>query len=441
MNADTLTQIDGVRIGDVTDRHAWLLSEIWRLVWPLGIGPGWVLTATLITFVFGGYLVLRAALHPIPAAICTAVVAVLPQDFGALALLGRDMWFATLLLAGFGCLIAAAARPGRAQIAFLVTGIVACALAQAARQNGITATAVCFIAAAMVIRSRRVATGRAQESSDDSRARRVGGYMVAGALASVAVVGVLAAAKPLFSVQSAHPDQYLYIYDLAALSLHDERVLFAPSTYPKQDLPTLKARFAADNVVPLVVPPDPPVTTPLPERGFAQLKRRWKDAVLDEPLEYLDIRTDLFLRQLAITQKPTQIYHPVIDGNPFGYSIRFTGPSHVAKSYVEAFADPQLNGDILHATWIYLLIAGWAAVILLRAPTLALKIAGLLAVAAITYQVGLFLGATGVGLRLEDPTRMMALFAGIVAAGHLITRRRRARSSAVAPDASAITAG
>jgi hypothetical protein len=411
MNADTLTQIDGVRTGDITDRHAWLLSELWRVVYPLGVNAGWILTGTVITFVAGSYVVLRAALGRISAAVGAALVALLPQNFGSLGLIGRDIWFTALLVLAFGLLVRATQRTGRVQIGLFVGALLAGILSQASRQNAITAMVVFFAAAAFVAYIRWGSGWHLPERLRNGRWRRVGGYALCGVLASVLVAGALAIGRPAFGVQAQHPEQWLYIYDLAEMSQREGQVLFSRSVF---------------------LPPDPPIVTPLPEADFDGLSGDWRDAVLDHPLEYLDVRWDLFMRQIAVTQPPTQIYHPVIDGSTLGYQIRFPDANQAAKDYVEAFADDTLNGNLLHATWLYLVIALGAAVVLLRSKEVALKIVGLMAVAALLYQVGLFLGATGVGLRLEDPARIMALLAGIVASASLIRRRRATTPETVA---------
>jgi hypothetical protein len=432
MNADTLTQIDGVRTGDVTDRHAWLLSELWRVVYPLGVNAGWILAGTIITVMAGSYLVLRAALGRIGAALGAAIVALLPQNFGSLGLIGRDIWFTALLVLAFGLLVRASQRTGRVQIALFAAALGVAVLAQASRQNAITAMVVFFAAAAFFAYTRWGAGWRWAERLRSTRWRRVGGYAVGGVLASVLVAGAFAIGRPAFGVQSQHPEQWLYIYDLAELSQREDRVLFSRSVFPAHDLAVLEQRSARDNVVPLVVPPDPPLVTPLPEAEFDRLSSDWREAVLDDPLEYLDVRWDLFMRQVAVTQPPTQIYHPVIDGSTLGYQIRFPDANNAAKDYVEAFADDNLNGNLLHATWLYLLLALGAAVVLLRSREPALNIVGLMAVAVLLYQLGLFLGATGVGLRLEDPARIMALLAAIVAGSYLIGRRRARSPETVA---------
>jgi hypothetical protein len=424
MNLDTLAQIDGVRTGNINDRHAWLFAELWRVVWPLGVNTGWVLTGTLVTFIAGSYLTLQAALSRLGAAAGAAIVALLPQNFGSLGLVGRDMWFTALIVLAFGLLVRASQRDGRSQLLLLTAALAAGGLAQASRQNAITAVVAVFAGAAFVAYLRWGAGWRLARLFRTARWRRIGGYAVAGILASGLVAGALAVAKPAFGIHSAHPEQWVYIYDLAALSQREDRVLFSRSAFPANDLAVLEQRFSPDNVVPLVVPPDPPIVQPLSERAFDRLSGDWREAVLENPLEYLDVRWDLFMRQVAVTRPPTWIYHPVIDPNSFGYEIRFPEANDIAKDYVETFADDNLDGNLLHATWLYLLIALGAVAVLLRAPEPALNIVGLMAMAALLYQIGLFLGATGVGLRLEDSARIMALLAAIVAGASLITRRR-----------------
>ena len=425
MNADSLTQIDEVRTGNVSDRHAWLLAELWRAVWPLGVGTVWVLTATVISFVVGSYLVLRAALGPIAAASGAAVVALLPQNFGALGLLGRDMWFTALLLLAFGMLVYSAEQTGRVRTALLAGSVAAAVLAQSSRQNSITAMVIFFLACALVVAER----GSKERDTRWPRCgamRRVGTFVLAGFASTIAVAGALAVMKPALGVKEAHSEQWLYIYDLAALSERQDRLLLGPEAYPANDLRLLEERFTPDNVTTIVVPPNPVVPTPLSERGLEEVSEEWREAVFGSPVDYLAVRWNLFLRQIAVTQPPTQVYHPVIDGNSFGFTIRFPGANGVAKGYVEAFADDRLNGNLLHATWLYLLISLVAAVILLSARRIALKLVGLMALTAIAYQAGLFLGAMGVGLRLEDPVRPVALLAAIVAAVHFVEQRREA---------------
>jgi hypothetical protein len=306
----------------------------------------------------------------------------------------------------------------------LTAAVVAGVLAQASRQNAITAVVALFAGAAFLAHLRWGAGWRLRKHLRTRRWSRIGGYAVAGILASGIVAAALAVAKPAFDVHSSHPEQWVYIYDLAVLSQREDQVLFSRSAFPANDLAVLEQRFSPDNVVPLVVPPDPPIAQPLSEDAFHRLSEDWRDAVLDNPLEYLDVRWDLFMRQIAVTQPPTWIYHPVIDPNSFGYQVRFPDANDAAKDYVEAFADDNLNGNLLHATWLYLLIALGTAVVLLRSREPALKIVGLMSVAALLYQVGLFLGATGVGLRLEDSARIMALLSAIVAGAYLVKRRR-----------------
>jgi hypothetical protein len=424
MNVDTLSQIGGVSSGNITDHYAWLLAKLWRVVWPLGVNAGWILTVTLITFMVGSYLVLRAALCRIAAAVAAAIVALLPQNFGSLALVGRDMWFTAVLVLAFGLLVRATQRSGWRQVAFLAASVVAAVLAQAGRQNSITSMVVFFAGAAAVAYLRWGTRWRWAQGLGSARWRRLGGYAVVGVVASLVVAASLSVAKPALGVRSVHPEQYTYIYDLAALSKREGRVLFSREVFPANNLALLEQGLVYDSVVPLVRQPNPAIATPLPEEQVDQLRDDWRDAVLDTPLEYLDIRWERFMRQLAITEPPRLIYQPGIIRNNLGYQIHFLTANKAARDYVEAFADEDLNGTVLHAPWLYLLIALGAAVILLRSRAPALKIVGLMALAAITYQVGLFFAATNIPVRYEEPARFMALLAAIVAGASVISRYR-----------------
>ena len=64
MNADTLSQLEQVRTGSITDWHAPVVQWLWHLVWPLGVGPGWALAAAVAALAAGTYLILRVVLRP-----------------------------------------------------------------------------------------------------------------------------------------------------------------------------------------------------------------------------------------------------------------------------------------------------------------------------------------------------------------------------------------
>jgi hypothetical protein len=341
------------------------------------------------------------------------------------------MWFTALLLLAFGMLVCAAQRTAGVRRALLVGSFVAAVLAQSSRQNAITAMVI-FFSALVLVAVERVSMGTDERRFVSGTVPRVATLAVTGLAATIAVTGALAATKSALGVKEAHAEQWLYIYDLAALSERQDRLLLGPEAYPAKDLRLLEERFTMDNVTTIVVPPNPLVPTPLSERGLDRVSREWREAVFGSPLDYLAIRWNLFMRQISITQPPTQVYHPVIDGNSFGFTIRFPDANDAAKRYVEAFADERLNGNLLHATWLYLLVSLVAAVILLAADRLALRLVGLMALTGIAYQVGLFFGAMGVGLRLEDPVRPLALLAVITAAAHLIDRRRATTRTASA---------
>src|ERR1700757_1565863 len=56
MGGDTLDEIAQAKAGTYTDQHAPILEALWHPFIVHGIGPGWVLTAQLLVFAGGCYL-------------------------------------------------------------------------------------------------------------------------------------------------------------------------------------------------------------------------------------------------------------------------------------------------------------------------------------------------------------------------------------------------
>ena len=191
------------------------------------------------------------------------------------------------------------------------------------------------------------------------------------------------------------------------------------------------AYWNIDNMNGYVFSTPAPIPTPLPDEGVAALRESWTDAVGNDPLQYLDVRVDLFLRQLTITRSAIWTYHPVIDPNPFGYVVRFPGPNSAAKDYVETFASPRLDGGWIYSVWAYLLLAVAAAAVLLRRSRgAALATVGALSLAALTHQAGLFLGALGTGYRYEFVVVVIGALGAAVLLRLAWDRFRRARHPA-----------
>ena len=259
MNADTMNEISGVMTGKLTNYHAPLLLAPWHLVWGLGIGPGWVLGAQVSCFVFGVYLVMRIAFRPIAAAIAASVIALLPQDYGELALVGRDAWYTAFLMLSVGALahgFATSPRPPRVRRVSLVVSIAAAWLALAARQNAVTSVPVIIGAAIAVL-----LVSRWPNAARRWRGRLARLAIVAGAaiVVTLGFYGSQAGLSAAIGVRQVHPEQYIYDFDLAGMSVRENRDLFPHSLVAPEWLADLKQLFSINDITPEIVAPGAPL--------------------------------------------------------------------------------------------------------------------------------------------------------------------------------------
>jgi hypothetical protein len=431
MSADTLAQIHQVRTGEFTNLHAPLLMWIWRRAYLIvDAGPGWALTLQLLTFVVGAYLILRAAFRPVAAAATTALICFLPPVFGMLGYMGRDMWFVALLVLTFGLIARAGQVRWRLRGGWIVAATVAAWLALASRQNAVPALATaCILIAGLVIAwwiRRRDATPRLLSG-------RWGLALVstaAGLALTFGIVGTQYFATAAIGASDANAEQYTLIYDVAALSQRERSNLFPPEVMKERGMRPVDAFWNVDHMLGYQFGSDPPIAHPLSGEAMTVLRERWTEAIRDHPFDYLDVRWDLFVRQLAITRPAVWVYHPVIDPNPYGYSIKFGWANAAAKDYVEAFADDELEGNWIYTVWVYVLLNIAGAVVLLRwTRGWALASVGALALAALTYQAGLFFTTMQVQSRYEFPVIVAGLLCAAVLA-RLAWVRLRGRGAA-----------
>ena len=113
LNPDTVFQINEVGSGEFTNQHAAVLQALWKPFYDLGAGPGAVLLAQILTFLAGGYLVLRVAFGRIPSALGVAAIAFFPPVFLMLGTVMRDTWFTALLVLTAGLAARAVAAEPR----------------------------------------------------------------------------------------------------------------------------------------------------------------------------------------------------------------------------------------------------------------------------------------------------------------------------------------
>jgi hypothetical protein len=405
MNADAITQVVQASTGDFTNHHDPLLLAIWRPFYELGFGPGWVLGLHLLTFGAGCWLLLRTALSRVPAAVATTAISLSPPVFGMLGNWGRDAQFTALLLLTFG-LTARAIQDSERRSLWLGLSLVAAWLTLAARQNAALIVVVALTVVAGVLLSGRVM----------GRGRLTVAAIGAGVILTLGLLGTQLAANAALGVEDVHPEQYVMIYDLAAISHHERENLFPRSVMPKRGMRVLDRFWNVDVVNPYIFGPEAPIKLPLSDRALSSLRDSWLDAIVHHPITYLKARFEIQGHQIGIGRPADWIYHPVIDGDAL--PIRNPGANEAAKDYVEGFADEYLRGrPPFYILWLYLLMAVAAGAWLLRRArqTPSLLAVGALGIGALTLQVGLLFGAMGASYRLEFPMVVASIVCTVVA--------------------------
>lgn len=422
MSADTLDEAFQASSGQINNQHAAILVEGWHLLWPLGVGPGYLFFGQLVCFAVGIFLILRAVFKPLAAGVITAVIAFVPPVLGFVAVVGRDMWFLGFLLLAFGLLIRAAQRPWPARGWWLGASVVFGWLSLAARQNAVTCVVVVIVGVMALVLARRWPQPAQSRGQRIKRGLAVG---AAGIAVTLVMLGSQAGLSSALGVKNNHPEQYLFIYDLSALTQREHKDLIPTSVVPRSKARDVEQRFGMDDVVSVTFVPDAPFSVPVTAAQDSSLRKRWLHVITTQPFSYLRLRGQLFLRQIGITRRPIWVWHPQIDPNSFGYQSHFPSLDKVGGDYMRAFTEPNNDGSYIFRPWIYLLVALVGAIILLRrrwGP--ALILAGGVALAALTLQIGYFFGAMAVGYRWEHPAVVMSLITLAILLRLAVTRLR-----------------
>jgi hypothetical protein len=423
MSADTLDEAFQAKTGNINNFHAGLLVYAWHVVWPLGVGPGWLLFGQLLAFCVGVYLILRAVFSPLWAAIITALVSFAPPVFGELAHVGRDMWFLGFNMMTFGCLVRAVQRPWPRRWWWLGATVVFAWLTLAARQNAASTVFIALIGVVwLVLMHERWHTHAPDRGTRIRRGLLAG---VAGCLLTIVLMGTQTGLSDAIGIKNGDPQQKGMVYDIAALSIRENKDLFPPSIVPPSKFAELKAAWNVDSVDTL----GGLYGFPLTGAKYKALQSRWISDVEHHPVSWLGVRNTLFFREIAVTRKSMWIFHPVIDPNSFGYQTKFPKLDHAADTYVKSFANSNLDGGIVFTVWVYLLIAIAGCLVLLRrSRTPVLLVVGGLALSALTIQIGFYLASMGTAYRFEHGPVVIGLMVAAVlvklAVDRLSARRR-----------------
>ena len=404
MNGDTLFMIGQARgTNELNDHHAPVLVWLWKLLWPV-LRPGEVLVLQVAAVLAGAYLVARAAFGRLGAALVSVTACLSPPVFGNLGLIGRDTWFLGFLLLAFGFLVLAVRAPERRRLG-LSGALVFSILAMFARQNAAAAVIVVAVVGFAILLGPRFA--------ERGRLLRWGAPVAAGVGAVIVALGLQVGATKATGAAAARPEQYLYLYDLAGLSVRDGTNDFPSDVYSGK-VATLAATSSLDTIILLAFGDPAPIPMPRPLDQVDDMRDAWWDQITDDPGQYLEWRWDAFMKQIGVTGPGVWIYHPYVDPNEFGYEIAFPALNDLATGYQENFGNAALEGHTWQLAWVYLLFSLCAAIVLFVAGGAAL-IVGALAISTWTYQVGLFFGTMGTQWRFEFPVALISLLCVAVA--------------------------
>jgi hypothetical protein len=395
MNTDTLNEIGATKTGFYTNQYSPILEWLWHPFYKLGVGPGWILTGQVAMFVGGSYVLLRRAFRPLGAALAVLIITITPQVYGELGLVGRDTWFLSFVVACFACTSKAFETRGRRRIGWVVGAVAFAWLAQAARQNAVTSI---FVPLAMI--AGLLLVGRARPRG---RLVLVSQATAIGLIAAVVIYGSQSVVDRAIGTYNSESIGQLYLYDLANMSRIDRRDYIPKSIDPTGSVQWLDFHTNIESSLALITGTAQPIKYPFTPKVESTLEHRWKHEILAHPFTYLRERLHQLQYTLGLGVDQIWIYHPYVQANPYGYTGAFQWADNIANDWMQLFTNSANNGGILFEPWIFLLICCVAIGFELRRhSTLRLILAGI-GVAALTYQIGLFLAQIGPNYRYQFP--------------------------------------
>lgn len=402
MNTDALSQIGQVRSGRYNDWHSGVLVPMWRPLYALGLGAGWVYLGSVVLLAFGLYELLASAMGRRTAGFVTAGLLAYPPVLGLVVYWGRDQWFVGALLAAAASLVAMAGsgdRHTRATIAFTVS--VWAMLAS--RQNAPPAAFVLAVAAMVHggLGARQTWLTRLGPGRCYGALRAIALGLAAGAVVAIMLLSQ-EAIRRVAGVSHVHPEQQTLFYDLAAISI-DTGDNWFPAVVYAGDVETLAESFSVVDVLPLVARPDP-VISPLRRGAYSELLRAWAGAVVRQPGPYVQARWNLFMHQLAITGPAQHVFHDQVDPNEWGYEFLLPDAFSGVASYLQASTPgTSQDGGPLHAVWGYVLVTvgglGW-----FRSARIERRMLAWVCAATLANTAGLFFVAAAASYRFTWPS-------------------------------------
>jgi hypothetical protein len=396
--------VHGVRTGLWPPLHTYLF----QLSQAAGLGPGGLLAAQIFLLMLGAVVTVRMVVPSrtlgwLLVLLFAGALVWFPTLLGALIVQWRDVPTAGFAVLALALTLAAARSKSGVLVAAAV--LVAC-LAVGLRYN-----ALLLVAPLLALVMWRPFLG--------DRAGR--GVRV---LAGVALASGLGLAWA--STQWRLPDGMALpnpgnfggtqLFDVIGVSACSGRVFVPSAVTGGQPVSVAQLRQAYDpRHLHHTLAPRPGSPVLLETDGGGTVAEAWRQAVLNEPICYLEHRSAVFAEQMGMMK--TGVFYPThggIDANAFGLSLARAEQAEQVRDYVVRNAD-----DSWRRPWLIyvaaILLAGLAVMRDRRlAPVLGAMVAG-----AVAYAGILFLVAPAADARYIFPSNILALLAGLTALGVL----------------------
>lgn len=263
-----------------TDWHSPVLAWLWGLSdFPVEA----IFLLTLAMMIVAVHLILTRWLRPWIAVAGTAGVMMFPATIGWMGHVGKDAWFAATFLLGTA-LIARARTEDRVGMrrALMLCVLFCFWFAIAARKNALLPVGAALLVAWPVPST---IFGRL---SARPLLRRV---LASAALLGILVGSVSGVSSVIVHPRETHPEASTYLFDLAGISLHEDRMLFPRGLLARgTTLSDIDRFFDVKEGDGYFYEVGTPVTMFLSPPQVAVLRQQWLSAVLAHPEAYLRTR-------------------------------------------------------------------------------------------------------------------------------------------------------
>ncbi len=354
MAPDSLNNLAQGREGVFSDINAPLLSYMMGVLDRIVPGPGLIFVIHLLVFWAASALLwYTVSVKSFGLGLAILLVGLTPHILGQPLLVIKDVALAVGLFAAVSLLFFAKGKKSR--VAVLLTPI-PLFYALAARLNAFPAVIPIVIWAGFVF-----------VEVFEIEVRQVATIAIGMAYLLILAIGVYLVDRRLTNGETAYPFQQIYLYDLAALSVDRNEILFPSyiTDAPGFSMDIVRERYNPTSVGDLIfadIPntgDKPPLAlTSVPE-NVVSLRAAWMTAVVANPAGYFRHRARIFAKLVGLNKSVTIPYWF------FGFSTspaEFRGSENVGftavMKYLSAFRRPVMQ-TFFHRAFIWLGLSGY----------------------------------------------------------------------------------